>query len=134
MNKLINMIKNEEIIFYGVMAIIIMIVVTPTFPQLKNLFIGIGTIIIISIMFFTFFKWKKSSQKLNKQPNKIMLYKEYIEKTEQQPCPKCGLPMKFHSNIETSNLAYRKEHDDALFKCKPCKENYVILDYKTKNN
>ena len=133
MNKL-NMIKTEEIIFYGVIPIIIMIAVTPAFPQLKNLFIGIGTVIIISIMFFAFFKWKKSSQKLNKQPNKIMLYKEYIEKTEQQPCPKCGLPMKFHSNIETSNLAYRKEHDDALFKCKPCKENYVILDYKTKNN
>lgn len=133
MNEL-NMIKTETLIFYGAMAIIIMIVVGSAFSQLKNLFIGIGTVIIISIILFAFFKWKKSSQKLNKQPNKIMSYKEYIEKTEQQPCPKCGLPMKFHSNIETSNLAYRKEHDDALFKCKPCKENYVILDYKTKNN
>jgi len=122
--------KDMKIFLSYLLVMAILFAVGSGLPQFKNKFIIVGTILTIGIMIYGFNKWKKKSK--NKPSNKIMAYKEYVRKTEQKGCPKCGSPMKFDSIINTSNLAYRKEHKDALFKCKPCKESYVVLDYQEK--
>lgn len=119
--------KEMKLFLYYLLAMAVLFAVGSGLSQFKNKFIIAGTILTIGMMVYGFNKWKKKSQ--NKPSNKIMAYKEYVRKTNQEGCPKCASPMKFDSNINTSNLAYRKEHSDALFKCKHCKESYVVLDY-----
>ena len=124
------MIKTKDLVKYYVMALMVLFAVAIGVPKFKNILIWVGTALTIGVMIYFFLKHKKTKEKKDKQPKKIMAYKEYIQKTNQQPCPTCFIPMKFNSNIKTSNLQYREDHNDSLFKCPKCKVSYVVLNYE----